>query len=160
MNEIMKPENLELVDTIILNGIVGMCTTYDENYETIGIKSVCEIPTFQGKIIKTESDGFPLTKKMEDKLGWGKYCASVRMVTGSTPIDPTKVEETIIECFEGDAKGEYYHRYSDYTGYLWTEENFIVGGHDIPNILRSHMDEYIHMEIELYKQKTKLIKNI
>lgn len=150
---IMTPENLELVDTIVLNGIVGMCRTHDENYETIGVKEIKELYTFKGKIIKTENNGFPLTKEMEDRIGWTDYFASVRMVTGNTPIDPTKVEETIIECFEGNAKGEYSHAYSDYTGYLWTDEKFVVGGHDIPKILRSHMNEYIHMEIELYKLK-------
>jgi hypothetical protein len=35
----------------------------------------------------------------------------------------------------------YYHRYSDYTGYLWTEEDFIVGGHDIPGILKNFHDK-------------------
>lgn len=74
------------------------------------------------------------------------------MVTGKTPIDPTKVEETIIESIYGEAEAEYSHRYSDYTGYLWTNEEFKVGGHSIPDILSSHKGEYIHMEIELYEE--------
>ena len=153
MREIKKPEELQLVDTIVLNGIVGYCKTHDENYETIGVKEIKKLVTFKGEVIVTETDGFPLSKEMEERLNWRDNYASVRMVTGSTPIDPTKVEETIIECFYGDIEGHYYHRYSDYTGYLWTEEAFKVGGHDIPNILHSHMGEYIHMEIELYREK-------
>lgn len=150
---IMTPDKVELVDTIVLNGVVGLCKTYDDNYETIGIKEIRKVITFKGEVIQTENNGFPLTKEMADRIGWLDYFASVRMVTGSSPIDPTKVEETIIECFEGDAQGQYSHAYSDYTGYLWTDEKFVVGGHDIPNILRSHMGEFIHMEIELYKLK-------
>lgn len=153
MQDIRNPEELELVDTIILNGIIGYCKTHDENYESIGVKEIKKIATFKGETITTKTDGFPLSKNMEDKLMWTNCYASVRMVTGKTPIDPTKVEETIIESFYGDADGHYYHRYSDYTGYLWTEEEFKVGGHSIPDILHSHMDEYIHMEIELYRLK-------
>lgn len=155
MQNIEKPENLKLVDTIILNGIVGLCRTHDENYESIGVKEIKKVVTFRGETIVKKDDGFPLTKNMADKIGWTDYFASVRFVTGKTPIDPTKVEETIIECFYGNAKGRYDHVYSDYTGYLWTEEKFIVGGHDIPKILYSHIGEYIHMEIELYEQKRK-----
>lgn len=153
MREIKKPEELKLVDTIVLNGIVGYCKTHDENYESIGVKEIKKLVTFKGEVLVVESDGFPLSKEMEERINWRDNYVSIRMVTGSTPIDPTKVEETIIECFYGDAEGHYYHRYSDYTGYLWTEEKFKVGGHDIPKILHSHMGEYIHMEIELYSEK-------
>lgn len=47
---------------------------------------------------------------------------------------------------------EYYHRYSDYTGYLWTEEEFKCGGHDLLKILEGNMGKYIHIEIELYSR--------
>lgn len=32
---------------------------------------------------------------------------------------------------EGEADGEYYHSYSEYTGYLWTTSNGAVGGHNL-----------------------------
>lgn len=148
------PENMKLVNRIILNGVVGYCDTHDDNGSTIGIKQIKKISTFNGESIEIKDNGFPLTKEMENILGWGYYYASIRFITGKIPIDPTKVEETIIESIFGNAEAEYNHVYSDYTGYLWTDENFTVGGHNIPSILISHIDEYIHMEIELYN-KTK-----
>ena len=81
-----------------------------------------------------------------------KY-ASIQILTGDTPIDMDHIDETKIVSMEGYVNSHYYHRYSDYTGYLWTEEGFKCGGHDIPKILESHMGEYIHMEIGLYERK-------
>lgn len=154
MNNIIgKPEEMCLVEKIILNGVICECDTYDENGSTIGIKSLNSVSTFSGENTIIEDSGFPLTKKMEERLGWGNNrFASVRFVIGDTPIDPTRVEEVIIESIYGNAEGEYNHRYSDYTGYLWTDEGFQVGGHDIPNILYNNQGKYIHMEIELFKE--------
>lgn len=39
-----------------------------------------------------------------------------------------------------------------YTGYLWTEEEFKCGGHDLLKILEGNMGKYIHIEIELYSR--------
>jgi hypothetical protein len=145
-------EGFELVDTIILNGVIGYCSTNDENTESIGIKVVEKAKRLNGEVKEIVVDSFPFTKEMEDKCGWKNNYASIQMLTGDTPIDMEHIDETKIASMEGDVKSVYYHVYSDYTGYLWTEEEFKCGGHDIPKILQSHLGEYIHMEIELYKK--------
>ncbi len=152
MNEIGNPEEMKLVETIVLNGIIGMCNTYDENGETIGVKVVQKAKRLNGAYIDTVTDSFPFCKAMEDKCGWrGKY-ASIQILTGDTPIDINHIDETKIVSMIGEVTSKYYHCYSDLTGYLWTTEEFKCGGHDIPKILSSHMGEYIHMEIELYEK--------
>lgn len=153
MNKIGKFEDMELVETIILNGIIGMCDTYDENGETIGVKVIQKVKRLSGEYMDTVVDSFPFCKAMEDKCGWrGKY-ASIQMLTGDTPIDVDHIDETKIVSMMGEVTSDYYHCYSDLTGYLWTTEKFKCGGHDIPAILSSHMGEYVHMEIELYHEK-------
>ena len=152
MNEIGRFEEMELVETIVLNGIIGYCNTYDENDETIGIKVVQKVKRLNGEYADTVVDSFPFTKAMEDKCGWRDKYASIQMLTGDTPIDIDHIDETKIVSMMGEVESEYYHCYSDLTGYLWTTEKFKCGGHDIPAILRSHMGEYIHMEIELYEK--------
>jgi len=147
----MSRDDYKLVDTIILNGIVGWCDTHDENDSTIGVKVVQKVKRLNGEVKETVVDSFPFTKEMEEKCGWGRRYASIQMLTGDTPIDIEHIDETKIVSMEGDVSSRYYHRYSDYTGYLWTEEGFKCGGHDIPEILRSFMGKYIHMEIELYQ---------
>lgn len=148
----MSREGYELIDTIILNGVIGYCDTDDENRETIGVKRIEKVKRLNGEVKETVVDSFPFTKEMEDKCGWTNNYASIQMLTGDTPIDVEHIDETKIVSMEGDVDSCYYHTYSDYTGYLWTEEGFKCGGHDIPEILKSHMNEYIHMEIELYRK--------
>ena len=153
MKKIEKPENLKLRETIVLNGIVGMCKTGDENYETIGVKTIQRIKRLNGTVEERVVGQFPLTKEMEDKCDWLTSYASIQMLTGDTPIDMDHIDETKIVSMMGMVESHYYHRYSDYTGYLWTEEGFKCGGHNIPQILCNHEGEYIHMEIELYDKK-------
>lgn len=153
MDNIGIPENLKLKETIILNGIVDYCKTGDENCETIGVKTIQKIKRLNGTIEDNVVGQFPFTKEMEDKCGWLGNYASIQMLTGKKPIDLDHIDETKIVSMMGEVSSKYYHRYSDYTGYLWTEEGFKCGGHDIPKILTSHMGEYIHMEIELYGRR-------
>jgi hypothetical protein len=152
MDKIGTHDNMKLVETIILNGVIGLCDTYDENDETIGIKSVQRVKRLNGEYMDTVVDSFPFTKAMEDKCGWRNKYASIQMLTGDTPIDINNIDETKIVSMMGLVESKYYHCYSDLTGYLWTTEEFKCGGHDIPKILSSHMGEYVHMEIELYEK--------
>lgn len=147
----MSREDYRLIDTIILNGIVAQCDTHDENYSTVGIQVIQKVKRLNGEFKETVVDSFPFTKEMEEKCGWGKKYASIQMLTGDTPIDIEHIDETKVVSMEGDVRSYYYHRYSDYTGYLWTEEGFKCGGHDIPKILNGYIGKYIHMEIELYE---------
>lgn len=149
----MDISTMELKETIILNGKVGMCSTHDDNDETIGVKTIRKIKRLDGTEYEQIVGEFPLTKEMEERCDWYNSYASIQMLTGDTPIDMNHIDETKIVSMMGEIESKYWHRYSDYTGYLWTEEGFKCGGHDIPAILMSHMGEYIHMEIELYKKR-------
>lgn len=153
MDNIGIPENLKLAETIILNGIIGYCHTHDENYDTIGIKTIRKVKRLNGSEEEQIVGEFPFTKEMEDKCGWHNSYASIQMLIGDTPIDMNHIDETKIVSMMGEVDSKYYHRYSDYTGYLWTTEGFKCGGHDIPDILECNIGKYIHMEIELYKRK-------
>ena len=152
MDKIGIPEKMRLKEIIVLNGIVGYCKTHDDADETIGIKTIQRVRLLNGTYQDRTVDQFPFTKEMEEKCGWRGNYASIQMLTGDTPIDINHIDETKIVSMMGEVSSHYYHRYSDYTGYLWTEEEFKCGGHDIPAILESHIGEYIHMEIELYEE--------
>ena len=153
INQIGNPENLKLKELIILNGIIGNCNTHDDNDYTVGIKTIQKVKRLNGTTEEVVTGEFPFTKEMEEKCQWLNSYASIQMLTGKTPIDIDHIDETKIVSMMGMIESDYYHCYSDYTGYLWTTEKFKCGGHDIPKILCSHMGEYIHMEIELYERK-------
>jgi hypothetical protein len=47
----------------------------------------------------------------------------------------------------GYTEVELNYRYSDITGYLWTDEKMVVGGHDIMSILENEEGSYCVMKI-------------
>ena len=50
----------------------------------------------------------------------------------------------------GLLESEFWEQYSEITGYLGTDETLNVGGHDLLEELRSNIDNYIILEIEIY----------
>ncbi len=151
--EIGKPENMQYLDTIILDGVIGMAPTNDETQESIGVLYQREIVTFDGKKLVETGGGFALTKEMEETIGWLDSYASVAFVISEQPIQADTVDEATIEILYGDVDHKYFINISSFTGYLWTDEEFVVGGHDLRAILKQNMGKYIHMEIELYREK-------
>lgn len=153
MDKIGIPENMEYVKTIILNGKVEYVKTCDENYETIGVVVRQQVKRLNGTVEEAIVDSFPFTKRMADDCDWARHFVNIQMLTGDSPIDMDHIDETKVVSMIGDVKSHYYHRYSEISGYLWTEEVFKCGGHDLKQILESHHGEYIHIEIELYREK-------
>ena len=48
----------------------------------------------------------------------------------------------------GDANVDLQSRYSEITGYLWTDEDLNVGGHDLLAELKGHVGKWLIMEVE------------
>jgi hypothetical protein len=54
----------------------------------------------------------------------------------------SELNENLILSMSGALTASYYDRYSDYTGYLWTEDNLKIGNHDLLADIASHKDKY------------------
>lgn len=61
-----------------------------------------------------------------------------------------QAQEGFIKTLLGCAESEFTERYSELTGYLWTDEELKVGGHDLLSELSSYRDRYLIMEIEIH----------
>lgn len=93
-----------------------------------------------------------LAETLHDDLSvYGSYL-TVRYYTGPVPVeDPTK--EFIKQLYGAgeltpqESNIKYDMAYSEYTGYLWTDEEINVGGHDLLTELKSHVGRYLYMEI-------------
>lgn len=102
----------------------------------------------------------PLLRIIQDDIDdYGKYL-SIRLffIDGDNAIsiidteDWGYVEEEYYKHLIGVGDAEFQSIYSEYTGYLWTDENFHVGGHDVADILESHVGMYLFMQIEFNKR--------
>lgn len=76
----------------------------------------------------------------------GRYL-SVRYWTADAPRDDDAMIEGAIRELLGESEAEFLHRYSEITGYLWTDEDINVGGHDLLGELKSQAGRYCMLEI-------------
>lgn len=73
---------------------------------------------------------------------------TVRYWTSPLKLAPDEMKKAALLTQLGVADADYSHRYSELTGYLWTDEKFTVGGHDMLERLRSDNDKYLLLEAE------------
>jgi hypothetical protein len=59
------------------------------------------------------------------------------------------IKEQAISQILGAANVEFHARYSDITGYLWTDEKLNIGGHNLLNELKSSAGKYLVLEVDL-----------
>lgn len=90
----------------------------------------------------------------QDLHSFGKYL-SVHFYTSDKEIPKDKIEETFIMSLYGLGDASYGMRYSDYTGYLYTEESLKVDGHDLLEQLKYNKGRYCHLVIEYNKKPLK-----
>ena len=84
-----------------------------------------------------------------EELEWlgGEY-TTVRYWTTDKPATLEQVQESWIKTICGVGESEYNVHYSDTTGYLWTDENLNIGGHDLLVELKSYAGKWLVMEVE------------
>lgn len=99
-------------------------------------------------------EGQPLAQQVEEAIeSYGNFL-SVRYWTtvASKQVPDEKLEESAVRTLLGDSEAEYLAHYSEITGYLWTDELLVVGGHDLLHELRSHLKEWCVVEITYSKE--------
>lgn len=61
------------------------------------------------------------------------------------------IEETVLQMM-GSTKSKFNALYSEITGYLWTDELFTVGGHNLIEEMGSFIDKYLLMEVTVHPE--------
>lgn len=80
---------------------------------------------------------------------------TVRYHVSSVPMSLEQADEHFVNVLYGEAAGDVYHRYSDMTGYLWTEEDGTIGGHDLVKELSSSYGKYAAIECIVHDEVAK-----
>lgn len=92
----------------------------------------------------------PLAEILYYKIARKKV--TVRYWISDTPATKEELKEDfIVKSLGGVANCKYGSHYSELTGYLWTDEELKIGGHDLLNELKSFKDKWIILEIEVHK---------
>lgn len=84
---------------------------------------------------------------------YGQYLTARYIISDRALTDKEAVEVPArIACGMGFA--EYAEAYSEITGYLWTDQNIQIGGHDLQEELRGYAGKWLWLEIT-YDKKPK-----
>jgi len=77
---------------------------------------------------------------------FGRYL-SVRYFIADAERSREELDESLVRQIIGAGEAEFHHRYSEITGYLWTDEEIRVGGHDLLDELTGCIGKFLHLEI-------------
>ena len=89
----------------------------------------------------------PLAEILQDDLDdWGRY-ASVRYWLADAPLEDDALIELSVRVLCGEIESIFHPHYSERTGYLWTDEDIVVGGHDLLSELSQQVGKYCLLEV-------------
>ena len=91
----------------------------------------------------------PIAKYLEENISDKNVTVRYWISNIKQTKEEIQINSTLIVM--GLLESEFYERYSDCTGYLWTDEEINVGGHDLLKELKASLGKYIILEIEVYK---------
>jgi hypothetical protein len=89
----------------------------------------------------------PLAEMISGDLDrFGRYL-TVRYWTAAEPRSDEDMIDGALRELLGAGDATFRHAYTEITGYLWTDEDINVGGHDLLGELRSQKGRYCLLEI-------------
>ncbi len=74
---------------------------------------------------------------------------SVNYLISDKEIPENEIELETLKFIEGFGETTYGATYSELTGYLWTNEELKVGGHNLLQELFPNIGKYLHMSITI-----------
>jgi len=118
---------------------------YGENYKAMFVGD-CGI-----RYQDCDIDPMPIAYIIQEDMEKYGHFLSVRyfITDKKRPLD--ELQERLLQKLHGVGEAEYQDCFSEITGYLWTDEELKVGGHDLMNELRNHVGKYCHLEIKYGK---------
>lgn len=87
----------------------------------------------------------PLAEALEWMTG-KQVC--VRYWITDKQVTTDEAQEEFLKRLLGAADVKFRSHYSDITGYLWTDEDLNVGGHDLLYEFKGHLGEWLILEVE------------
>lgn len=103
------------------------------------------------EILFLSSEREPLAEVLDDTIG-GKQVTARYWIT-DTPCTKEEADEDAAERVMGKAATRFGSRYSEMTGYLWTDEEVKIGGHDLIGELKDSAGKWLILEIEIHGNK-------
>jgi hypothetical protein len=92
--------------------------------------------------------GSPIAEDLMDEIN--EKQVSVRHWISDISQTKEELTESFLKNLFGAVDAEYTARYSEDTGYLWTDSKLNIGGHNLLDELESNIGKYIYLEIDVH----------
>ncbi len=102
------------------------------------------------------SEEDPLAEILEADIA-NKY-VSARYYITNKQCTVTEAEESFIKWLVGEVETDVGAHYSEITGYLWTDEEINIGGHDLINELHGYLGKYLILIIDIFGLSPRALK--
>lgn len=76
---------------------------------------------------------------------------SVRYFVAGKPETKAVLIEGLIQKLYGDADAEYDESFSEYTGYLYTDQQLNIGGHNLFDEMKQNDGKFLYLEIDIHE---------
>lgn len=113
-----------------------------------GFLTVREYGEASGVLFIKGSDS-PLAESLQHDIS-GKQVSARYWITNSACTRDEAVEE-FVKRLHGCANCKFESYYSEITGYLWTDEEINIGGHDLLAELATHAGKYLILEVDIHQ---------
>ncbi len=105
---------------------------YRENYDVLKLDDLC------------------LSEAFAAALDGERRQVSVRYHISPEPMTEEQRTHAEVMIAIGEGYAEYIEHYSSTTGYLWTDEELIVGGHDLEAEIGSYVGQWCRLELTVH----------
>jgi len=104
----------------------------------------------EGEALYLSDNERPLVERLEEIKN---KQVSIRWFASKEEKTFWQVEEALTKVIMGEAEEVRLNSSfgSEYTGYLWTNEDLVIGGHDFIEELRSFEGQFINMEVIVHE---------
>ena len=89
-----------------------------------------------------------LIEDLVDEMA-GHEC-SVNYWVCDEQCSPNEAQEAFLKKVMGATDGRFSINWSEITGYLWTDEELNVGGHDLAQEIRSNIRKWLILEVTVH----------
>lgn len=89
-----------------------------------------------------------LAEKFDNDLRVNGRFVNVSYFVSDKPETLEEIQKDFILHLTGAAESKFGSHYSELTGYLWTDEELKVGGHDLIGELKSKMGKYLYLTVQ------------
>ena len=90
----------------------------------------------------------PISEDLMDEIN--EKQVSVRYWISHAIQTKKELTESFLKNLFGAVDVEYVTRYSEDTGYLWTDSKLNIGGHNLLDELEDNVGKYIYLEIDVH----------